>query len=32
MTFIERDEKELKQYTAILTSRLVNNACISDHS
>ena len=29
MTFIDRDVKELGQYTAILTSRLVNNACIS---
>ena len=28
-TFIDRDVKELGQYTAILTSRLVNNACIS---
>ena len=29
MTLTDRDVKELGQYTAILTSRLVNNACIS---
>ena len=29
MTFIDLDVRELRQYTTILTSRLVNNACIS---